>query len=206
MISFFSADFNLLYSCSILFVLCLALLEGAGLLIGLSIANALDDLLPLDLDIETELSATGLNAIIGWLYLHRLPFLVWLLLFLTSFGMAGLSINYIYALPSLISFPIAFIIAIFSCRLLGRQIAIIMPKNESSAISSNSFAGKVATVTLGKARKGNAAEAMWQDEFNQKHYLLVEPEEEGQEFTQGTQVLLIEKLQNSWLAVKFKPL
>jgi len=205
MIAFFSADFNLLYSSSILFVLCLGLLEGVGLLVGLSFASALDDLLPLDLDIDTELSSGGLNAIIGWLYLHRLPFLVWLLLFLSSFGIAGLSINYLSVLPSLISFPIALVIAIFSCRILGKKIATIMPKNESSAISSNSFSGKVATITVGKASKGNAAEAVLQDEFNQKHYLLVEPEEQDQEFIQGTQVVLIEKLQHSWLAIEFKP-
>ncbi len=206
LISFFSADFNLLYSSAIIFVLCLALLEGVGLLVGLSIASALDDLLPIDLDIDTELTSGGLNAIIGWLYLHRLPFLVWLLLFLTSFGMAGLSINYISVLPSLISFPIALLFAIFSCRVVGKKIASIMPKNESSAISSHSFSGKVATITVGKASKGNAAEAVLQDEFNQKHYLMVEPEEQDQEFIQGTKVVLIEKLQNSWLAIEFKSL
>ncbi|PKF60870.1 hypothetical protein CW745_13430 [Psychromonas sp. psych-6C06] len=206
MLAFFSADFNLLYSCSLLFVICIALLEGVGLLVGLSIASALDDIIPIDLDIDTELPSGGLNALIGWLYLHRLPFLVWLLLFLTSFGIAGLSINYLIALPSLISFPIVLIIALFSCRILGKKIAIIMPKNETSAISSHSFAGKIATITIGKARKGSAAEAVLQDEFNQKHYLLVEPEEANQEFTQGTQVVLIEKLSRSWIAIEFKPL
>lgn len=207
MISFFTADFNLLYSCALLLVIAFALLEGIGLLIGLSVISTLDDILPIDLDIEvdTELSGGGLSAVLGWLYLHRLPFLVWLILFLTSFGIAGLSINYIVILPSLISFPFALLIAIFSCRILGKQIATIMPKNESSAISSNSFAGKVATITIGTARKGNAAEAVFQDQFKQKHYLLVEPESQDQAFTKGTKVLLIEKSEHAWIAIEFKP-
>ncbi len=206
--SFLMADFNLLYSCALFFVIGLALLEGLGLLIGLSLASALDDLLSIDLDVDANvtLSSGGLSALLGWLYVFRLPFLVWLLLFLTSFGIAGLSVNYIVALPTLLSFPIALVIAIFSCRILGKQIATIMPKNESSAISSNSFSGKVATITVGKARKGSAAEAVLHDEFNQKHYLLVEPEQQGQEFVQGTQVVLVEKIKSSWLAIEFKTL
>ena len=205
MLSFFTADYNLLYSCALLFVLFLALLEGVGLLMGLSIANALDDILPIDVETDVTLSTGGLSAIVGWLYLHRLPFLVWIILFLTSFGIAGLSVNHIIILPSLVSFPIALLIAILSCRILGKQIARVVPKNESSAISSNSFSGKIATITIGKASKGNAAEAVLLDDFKQKHYLLVEPEKQGQEFNQGTQVILIEKLHHSWLAIEFKP-
>lgn len=199
------ADFNLLYSSALLFVIFLALLEGGGLLIGVSLANALDDILPLEIDNDVALSSGGVSAVLGWLYLHRLPFLVWLLLFLTSFGIAGLSLNYMTTLYHFITLPIALLIAIFSCRFLGKKIANIMPKNESSAVSSGSFVGKIATITVGKARKGFAAEAVLQDKFKQKHYFLVEPEHEGLEFTQGTQVVLIEKLKNSWLVIEFKP-
>lgn len=206
MFSFFIADYNLLYSSALLFVLFLALLEGVGLVLGLSIANVLDDILPIEMDVDVSLSSGGLSAVLGWLYLHRLPFLVWLLLFLTSFGIAGLSINHVIVLPSLVSFPVALVLAMFSCRILGKQIARIMPTNESSATSSQSFSGKIATITVGQASKGNAAEAVLQDDFNQKHYLLVEPENEGQEFKQGTQVVLVEKLHHSWSAIEFKPL
>lgn len=175
---------------------------------GLSLMGALDDALPFDLDIDadTDISGSALTGVIGWLYLHRLPFLVWLVLFLTSFGIAGIFINAIIVLPTLFSLPLALIITVFSCRFLGKRIAKIMPKNESSAVSSDSFAGKVATITIGNARKGSPAEAVLRDDFQQKHYVLVEPEEVEQVFAQGSQVLLIEKLSKSWLAVPFKPL
>lgn len=205
MFSFFISDFNILYSCALFFVICLALLEGIGLLIGLSIVTALDDLFSFDIDVDATLPSGGLSGILGWLYLSRLPLLVWLILFLTSFGIAGLSINFVVILPTLLSFPIAFIVAIFSCRILGGKIATIMPTNESSAISSHSFTGKIATITVGKARKGSAAEAVLHDDFHQKHYLMVEPEMQGQEFIQGTQVILIKKLSRSWLAIEFEP-
>ncbi|GLS90553.1 hypothetical protein GCM10007916_16200 [Psychromonas marina] len=183
----------------------LALLEGIGLVIGLSMASAFDDMFSFDIDVDATLPSGGLSGVLGWLYLSRLPVLVWLILFLTSFGIAGLSINFIVILPTLLSFPIALIIAIFSCRILGGKIATIMPTNESSAISSDSFTGKIATITVGKARKGSAAEAVLHDDFHQKHYLMVEPEVQGQEFMQGTQVILIKKLSRSWLAIEFEP-
>lgn len=204
MFSFFIADFNLLYSAALLFVMFLALLEGVGLLIGLSLASALEDIFPIELDTDVTLSSGGLSSILGWLYLHRLPFLIWLILFLTSFGIIGLSINYVFTLPTLISFPITLFMTLFSCRFLGKKIAIIMPKNESSAISSYSFSGEVATITIGKGTKGNATEAVLHDKFKQKHYVLVEPEKEGQIFLPGEKVLLVEKGPNSWLAVAFE--
>lgn len=64
--------------------------------------------------------------------------------------------------------------------------------------------GKVATITIGKASKGNAAQAMFKDDYNQKHYVMVEPEDENMFFSQGTTVVLMEKTANSWLAVEIK--
>ncbi|WP_026339261.1 OB-fold-containig protein [Psychromonas ossibalaenae] len=205
MLAFFLADFNLPYSSALAIVLGLAFIEGAGLIIGLSLGSLLDDLLPMDLDINADpnLPAGGLTAVLGWLYLKQLPFLVWLLLFLSGFGIAGLTLNFIINLPLFLSLPFALLAAVFISRLLGRQIARIIPKNESSALSNTSFSGKLATITIGRASKGNAAEAVLHDEFNQKHYVMVEPEQESLVFEQGTQVVLIEKLKSSWTAVEF---
>ncbi len=205
MLAFFVADFNLPYSLALAIVIGLALIEGAGLLIGLSLISLFDDLIPIDLDVDAnaDLPSGGLTAFLGWLYFNQLPFLVWLLLFLTCFGVAGLTLNYIVNLTLIISLPVTLLLAILASRFLGKHIAQIIPKNESSASSSTSFAGKLATITIGKASKGNAAEAVLHDEFNQKHYVMVEPEQEQQVFEQGTQVVLIEKQQNSWIAIEF---
>lgn len=202
MLAFFVADFNLPYSLALAAVLALALIEGIGLLMGLSLVSLFDDLMPIELDLNTSLPS-GLTAFLGWLYLHQLPLLVWLLLLLSSFSVIGLTLNYIINLPLIVSLPITLLLAMFVSRFLGKQIAQIIPKNESSASSCASFAGKLATITIGKASKGNAAEAVLHDDFNQKHYVMVEPEQEQQVFEQGTQVVLIEKQQNSWIAIKF---
>ena len=55
-------------------------------------------------------------------------------------------------------------------------------------------------ITIGKASFENPAEAMIYDSFNQKHYLMVAPESAQEVFIEGSEVVLLEKLENYWLA------
>ncbi|TEW47862.1 OB-fold-containig protein [Psychromonas algicola] len=203
MLDFFLADFNLPYSISISIVFAIACLEGVGLLIGLSISNFLEDLFSIDFVNDTELPSGGISATLGWLYLHRLPMLVWLLLLLSSFGIVGVTLNYLVLLPLWLTLPITIVATVFITRFLAKHLSKIIPKNESSATSSSSFVGKVATITIGKASKGHPTEAVVKDSYNQKHYVLVEPEESSKIFTQGMQVVLIQKQKSTWLAIEF---
>lgn len=203
LLDFFLADFNLPYSISIAIVIAIACLEGIGLLIGLSVSNFLEELISIDFDHDAELPSGGISATLGWLYLHRLPMLVWLLLLLSSFGILGVTLNYLILLPHWIALPIITITTIFITRYLAKQLSKITPKNESSATSSASFSGEVATITIGTASKDHPTEAVIRDKYKQKHYVLVEPEDSSKTFTQGTRVVLVEKQKNIWLAIEF---
>ncbi|WP_354623275.1 hypothetical protein [Psychromonas sp. MME2] len=110
MLTFFLADFNLPYSFALALVIGIACLEGIGLLIGLSIAAFIDELFSIDFNIDSELPTGGLSAILGWLFLHQLPLLVWLLLFLCSFGMVGVTLNYLIVLPLLLTVPVSIVL------------------------------------------------------------------------------------------------
>ncbi|KGJ88041.1 YqiJ family protein [Thalassotalea sp. ND16A] len=208
MLEFFLSDLNITYTIALAIVFGLALLEGIALLIGASVMSMLDDLV--DIDIDADVTPGGLTALLGWLCLNRLPMLVWLVLILISFAITGLVYNYCIvttlniAVLLWLSKPVALIGAMLLSHYLGDAIAKIVPKNESSAVSTDTFIGKVATITLGKATKGSAAEAVLKDEFNQKHYVMVEPDDEHSSFTQGASVVLMEKTANSWLAAKLK--
>jgi hypothetical protein len=61
----------------------------------------------------------------------------------------------------------------------------------------------VGTVTLGCAIKGNPSEALVRDQYQQRHYVLVEPEVAGVEFQTGTQVVLLKREGTVWSAAKF---
>lgn len=210
MIDFLVADQNTLYSFALCLMLFIALLEGVGVLLGLSLFSAIDNILSVDVDIDADMQAPGgLTAILGWLCISRLPFLIWLVLFLTTFALTGLSINFAsatianYMVPTLIGSLITLIITIVLVRMFGSKLADILPKNETSAVSSDSFTGAIAQITLGKASINNPTEAVLTDQFNQKHYLLVAPERETDTFTQGDQVVLTRKEQSTWLAIPF---
>jgi len=201
-LDFFFSDLNLPYTLALTLVVAIALLEGIVFLIGFSFSSLLDELFSIDIEVEPRSFSFSLSSILGWLHYHRLPFLVWSILLLCSFGVVGSILNFIFVIPLFVSLPISFVCTIFITRYLAESIVKIIPKNESSAISLSSFSGQVATITIGKASKGNAAEAVFHDQFNQKHYVLVEPECKEQIFEQGKQVILVEKLTNSWLAIE----
>lgn len=211
MIEFILADINVGFAIALSAVLALAILEGVGMLIGLSMMNLLDHISPIDLDIDmdADISTGGLTPLLGWLCLNRLPLLIWLVLFLTSFGMIGYTVNYISLhsfsanLPTFLTYIFSLVAALYLTHLIGAPLSRLLPKNESSAISNNSFKGLIATITIGTAKKDSPAEASLQDNFNQKHYVLVTPDNENEEFSQGQQVVLVEKTEKTWLAIKF---
>jgi len=211
MYEFLFADINTGFAIALSIVAILGLLEGIGMLIGLSVMNIMDQFSPFELDVEidTDISANGLTPLLGWLYLNKLPLLVWAVLFLTSFSISGYTFNFVVlgtfsaTLPTFIAYIFAFTLAIFMTRLIGKPLAKILPKNESSAVSNHSFTGLVAKITIGTAKKNSPAEAVLVDQFNQKHYVLVAPDDSNDTFNQSEEVVLVEKTSNFWLAVKF---
>ena len=212
MYAFLFSDANTFFSIAIGIVCVIALLEVLGQLIGFSIGQLLDSSFGFDAELSTDSgvdAAQGnLAALASWLCLKRLPFLVWLIMFLTLFSISGYGSNYISFmlvddfLPSFISASFAMANAMFLSHFLGSQLAKVIPKEETSAISQDSFSGRLAQITIGTARKGMPAEAVFKDEFEQKHYVMVEPIDDD-EFCQGANVVLVTKQDKSWLVTRF---
>ncbi len=209
MLEFLTAQANFPFAIGFILVVALGLIELLAMFAGLSLLNALDDLIPLDLDYDADVAEGGATGLLGWLCLDRLPLLIWFVLAVTSFAIAGYSVNFVYAymaadfLPQFLSLPLAIIFSLFACRYVGAWLASVLPKNESSAVSVNELGGRMGTITVGCAQKGKPAEAMVRDDFNQKHYVMVEPEIEQEEFPTGTQVVLLTRTDRVWSAAKF---
>lgn len=208
MLEFIFASANSPYSIALGIVLVLGLLEGLGVLIGISLSTIFDNLSPfqIDVDIDADVASGGLTSIVGWLCLNRLPLMIWLVLLLTLFAIVGYTVNYTtastigYFLPSWLVFPFALFGGLLLTGKLGLQLAKVMPKNETSAVSEDSFGGRLAEITIGTARVGSPAEASVIDDFKQKHYVMVEPINSSEEFHQGSTVVLIEKGDSCWTA------
>lgn len=171
----------------------IALVEGLGMLIALSPSNMLDQLLP---DIDGD---TGLDRLLGWMHLGRVPALVLGLLFLSGFTVFGYALQMVARglfggfLPAWAAALLAVPAGLATVRGLGALVAHIVPRDETSAVSEQSLVGRVGVVVAGSARRGLAAQARVRDAHGRTHYLMVEPDLDDEVFAEGTQVLIVRK-------------
>jgi hypothetical protein len=192
----------------------IALLEGLLTIIGAGFSQFLDNLIP-DMDIPDGNIDTGavmetpslITKSFGWIKIGRIPMLVVLIVFLTSFAMTGYILqsivkavfstylkSYIVVLPALV-------ITLPFVKTISLLLAKFVIKDETSAVSRETFIGKLATITVGTAKRGTPAEAKLKDEHNQVHYVRIEPEKNDEQFEQGTEVLIVNKTRNIFIAI-----
>ena len=209
MLSFLLDDANFWFSCALGIVIALFILEMAGMFFGVSLLGLVDDQAALDADTDTS---SGFTEFGSWLALDRLPLLVWLVLLLTTFGSAGLTFNFLsltlldtYFARWLITL-LAVIAGLFFTTRFGTFIARLLPKQESSATTADELVGTVGHITVGVARQNSPAEGKFIDAHGQPHYLLVEPFEPDEQFSQGEKILLIQKRDYRWLASRYSDL
>lgn len=153
---------------------------------------------------------SGPNAffsLLGWFHIGRVPTLVLLILFLFSFSLGGFGIQ--MAADRLFGSPLsgpvasgaALVLAFLFVKVFGAACGRIIPKEETEAVSVESLIGREATIVLGTATVGRAAQAKVRDDHGKVHYLMVEPAEEGVAFRAGEGALLIERKGAVFLAI-----
>jgi hypothetical protein len=192
-VSLFIADQNLPFGIGFALIIGIALLEGIGMLVSLSPSNLLDNLIP---EIDGE---GGLDRVLGWLHLGKVPALVLLLLFLTGYTLFGYGLQMVAHglfgtyLPAWIAGVLAVPSGLATVRGLGSLIAHIIPRDESSSVSEQTLVGRVGVVVAGTAKRGLAAQAKVKDSLGRSHYLMVEPDLDDELLDEGTQVLIVRK-------------
>jgi hypothetical protein len=191
--SLFTATQNLPFGIGFALIVGIALLEGLGMLFSISPSNFLDDVLP---EIDGD---SGLDRVLGWLHLGKVPALVLLLLFLTGYTVFGYSLQVVANglfggyLPAWLAGLLAVPAGMATVRGLGSLIAHIIPRDETSVVSEQSLVGRVGVIISGAARRGLAAQARVKDSHGRSHYLMVEPDIDDEVFDEGTQVLIVRK-------------
>ena len=121
-----------------------------------------------------------------------------LIVFLTAFGLIGLTLQSFvmsiigFHLPAWMAVVPAAIASLPVVRICGGALAALIPNDETDAVSSDTFIGRIAVITLGTASAGSPAEAKLTDEHGHIHYIMVEPDEPLRTFEQGSSVLLTE--------------
>jgi hypothetical protein len=153
----------------------------------------------LDIDVDGIDGPDTPSAILGWIGARDVPFLIWLVSFLTMFGLLGLILQ--SAATALIGAPLYTLLAVLiACvpalgvtRVIANWVALIMPKTESSAMRTRFLGGHRGTITQGTAQRGKPAEAKIKDRHGNLHYLRVEPLDDDGVFSKGSDVTLIRK-------------
>ncbi|TAG03696.1 MAG: DUF1449 family protein [Betaproteobacteria bacterium] len=178
----------------------LAVIEGLGLMLAHSPSSAIDGLIPDSID--------GVDGVLGWLHLGKVPTLVLLILFLAGFAISGYVIQGFTLKLTGAMWPawIASIPAVFAglstVSGLGAVLARIMPKDETSAVSEQSLIGRAGMIVRGNATQGMAAEAKVRDAYGRAHYVLVEPDFAEESFAEGSDVLLVKKVGSRFRCIR----
>lgn len=202
MIEFIFAKQNLPFMVSIVLMVGITMIEGLGTFLGHGVSEFLDTLVP-DIDLDVDIDApdfeapSGFTKLLGWLRIGQVPALVLLIVFLTSFGLFGLVVQTLAdnitgdLIPASLAAIPAFMLTIPAVRVVGGFLALIIPKDETDAVSEKSFIGRTASIVLGKASQGKPAQAKLTDHYGTTHYLMVEPDLKEDVFEAGTSVLLV---------------
>ena len=180
---------NIVFSAALL----LMLLIGAVQAIGLAG----------DIDADVHGDADGdigfADTLLAWAGIGRLPFLMWLVIFLALFGALGLGLQQLMTAltggpgTNLLMVPLTAVAALPVAGGAARLVARILPGLETSAIERDDLVGRFAEISIGTASVGNPARARVTDVHGQPHQIMVEPDSADQIFQSGESVLLVKR-------------
>lgn len=162
--------------------------------IGVDHATHLDH----DLDVDWS-EGHFVSNLFEYLGITAIPASIFVVISSCSFFVTGFTIQFIARslngafLPGWMAILPSALMTIFVCRSIGKLFARAQLKLHTTAIHSNSFHGRIATVTQGTARAGLPAQAKFVDQHGQTHYVLVEPINPEETFSEGAAVALMER-------------
>lgn len=200
---------NLIFAIFLSVCVLLFVVELLGLLFGFAndwIDGLLPDALKLEID-GIDGSNSGLVTMSSWVYLGRLPFLIWLMIFFGGWGVVGFIFQAVYAeifggtLIQIAALIATFFINLFVARYTCMLLKPILPKDETYAISIDQLVGREAEIVLGVARTNFPTRAKTTDQYGTTHYVMVEPLKD-EEFKQGDKVILFELVNNTFKVVE----
>lgn len=215
MLEEFTVHQALPFTAALVVMVILASINIVTALAGLEVFDFLDSMIPDldgDLDIGDSLSADSLSpsfleGMLLWMNLGRVPLIVTLNIFLFCFSALGFfMINTAGAigvsnLPWILTIPVGLVGSIIPVKVGNGLAARIWPKDETAAVSSETFIGRVAKITIGTASHQRAAEAKLKGPLGRPHYVMVYADNENDSFPQGSAVLLVGRRDTKFTAI-----
>lgn len=187
----FMAPQTMPFGVAMLVMIGIGVIEGIGIFAAASPSELIEHYFHLD--------HPEIDGPLGWLHIGRVPLLVLLILLLLGFAIGGYAIQLFWHglsgsyLPTWVAVAPAGFIGLANVHMLGGLLARILPKDETSAVSEQTLLGRAGVVVTGTARRGMAAEVKVRDQHGNAHFLMLEPDLDGEEFEQGSVVLVVSK-------------
>lgn len=153
----------------------------------------------IDADGDADGDAGVADTLLAWAGIGRVPFLMWLVIFLALFGALGLGLQQLITAltggpgTNLLMVPLTAVGALPVTGAAARVVARVLPGIETTAIERDDLIGRFAEISIGTARVGHPARARVTDEHGQPHQIMVEPDSVDQIFQTGESVLLVKR-------------
>ncbi|MCF4097219.1 YqiJ family protein [Maritalea mediterranea] len=213
MFEFIFSAANVPFGVALCIVFFIALLEGVGALFGAGLSQFVDGLLPdMDIDLDVDMPDSTNPGIfvqfLGWLRVGQVPFIIFLIVMLTLFGLTGFALQSFVAdifsapLPAWVAAPIAGVLSLPLIRGSAGLLRRIMPRDETDAISRADLVGQQGQIVLGRATPGSPAQARITDQLGNSHYVMVEPHSDEADLKQGDHITLLRQKENQFVAMK----
>lgn len=197
---------NFIFLISLGLFLLIFIVQALSVLIGMEPFGFLDSLLPdIDVDLDPDLnlgdvSPSFIDSVMSMLKLGRVPFVFTFILFLFLFSQIGLYGQAAFhqiagaRLHWLLASVGAFVVTIPLLRFGNQILYRVLPKDESAAVSADTFVGRIAVIVIGTANHERSAEAKVIGPLGKPHYIQVIADNEGKTFTKGDHVLIVGRL------------
>ena len=180
---------NVVFSAALLLMLLIGVVQALGIVGDIDGGDVGDH----------DADAGAAEALLAWAGIGRVPFLMWLVVFLAFFGTLGLGLQQLVTaltggpVTSLLAAPVTAVAALPPTGVAARVIARVFPSIETTAIDRDELIGLRATITVGTASQGNPAPAKCIDRHGHPHQIMVEPDSADQKFQTGETVLLVKR-------------
>ena len=187
------ADYNLPFAIALGVMLLLSLIQFIG------VGDMFNADVEASVDAEVSFDGSLMGGITTLLGIGRVPFLVWLMVFLFLFAAIGLGIQQLSDM--LLGVPLySWLAALVSAgatlpatAVLVCPLGRLLPQDETDAVHVESLVGRRAVITIGHAATGSPARAKVLDFHGTTHHVMVEPHESGTEVHEGEEVLLVRR-------------
>lgn len=194
---------NGVFLVSLSLFLLIFLVQAVSVVMGMEPFGFMDNLLPgVEFEVDTDLnlgdlSPSFLDSVMSMLKLGRVPFVFTFILFLFLFSIVGLYGQMAlfelsgWRLHWLPATGLALVVTTPLLRFGNGILEKVLPKDETAAISVDTFIGRICTIVIGTATNERAAEAKVVGPRGKTHYISVVADNEGKSFRRGQPLLIV---------------